>query len=203
MPAFNGWYHCMANTYGTWLPGDPRGFRTRKHREHVQGDYKSPPPAGFYEQQHQAAKQSMTREPVYLSVAARTACVDALIHAWVDVHGVEVLTVAVGACHMHVLARFGRVPDPLRDPKNPKPTPTRRGIRYKDPPRYFVGIAKERSAKTLAAADLVKPGGIWAKRGKIVSIKDRQHQLRVYKYILDHEHEGAAIWSFKDRRKED
>ena len=141
----------------------------------------------------------MAREPVYLSVAAREACVNALVHAWVDVHKVEVLSVALGACHMHVLARFGHVPELHRDLKIPKPTPSRRGLRYTDPPRYFVGIAKERSAKALAQADLVKPGGIWAKRGKIVPIKDRKRQLNVYTYILDHEHEGAAIWSFKDR----
>lgn len=40
---WNDWYHIMCHTYGTWLPGDPRGFRTRHHREHVEGDYKSPP----------------------------------------------------------------------------------------------------------------------------------------------------------------
>ena len=27
MPAWNGWYHVTGNTYGTWLPGDPRGWR--------------------------------------------------------------------------------------------------------------------------------------------------------------------------------
>jgi hypothetical protein len=29
------WYHIMCNTFGTWLPGDPKGFRTRHHREHT------------------------------------------------------------------------------------------------------------------------------------------------------------------------
>jgi hypothetical protein len=33
----------MGHTYGTWLPGDPKGFRTRHHREHIEGDYKKPP----------------------------------------------------------------------------------------------------------------------------------------------------------------
>lgn len=193
MPAFNGWYHCMANTYGTWLPGDPRGFRTRKHREHVEGDYKQPPPKGKHEARHIRAKESMTREPVYLSVPARRACVQALAYAWVDVHEIEVLAIAVGRCHMHVLARFRRSQD------GPKPSLSRGGLREKDPARYYVGIGKERSAKALASKSLVKPGGVWAKRGKIVPIKDRQHQLHVYSYILDHEKEGAATWSFKDQ----
>ena len=36
---WNDWYHVMCHTYGTWLPGDPKGFRTRHHREQVEGDY--------------------------------------------------------------------------------------------------------------------------------------------------------------------
>jgi hypothetical protein len=23
---WNDWYHIMTHTYGTWLPGDPKGF---------------------------------------------------------------------------------------------------------------------------------------------------------------------------------
>ncbi|HEX3314753.1 MAG TPA: hypothetical protein VHR72_07680 [Gemmataceae bacterium] len=30
------------STYGSWLPGNPRGFRSRKHRIHSSGDYKNP-----------------------------------------------------------------------------------------------------------------------------------------------------------------
>jgi hypothetical protein len=33
------WYHVIISTYGGWLHGDPRGFRTRHHRAHVEGDY--------------------------------------------------------------------------------------------------------------------------------------------------------------------
>ena len=41
--AWNNWYHCVGSTYGSWLRGDPRGFSTFRHREHVEGDYRSPP----------------------------------------------------------------------------------------------------------------------------------------------------------------
>lgn len=37
------WHHIILTTYGSWLPGDLRGFRTRDHREHVEGDYRPPP----------------------------------------------------------------------------------------------------------------------------------------------------------------
>ncbi|MEM6257296.1 MAG: hypothetical protein AAGI37_03160 [Planctomycetota bacterium] len=202
MPGWNGWYHCMSNTYGTWLPGDPRGFRTRKHREHVGGDYKNPPPKGKYHTRHEHAKQSLKRDVVVLSAEARQACVEAMVQAWLDVHKVEVLAASVSAMHIHVLARFGDVPsNPVDEVDGVKPTPSRGGLREKDPARYFVAIAKERSAKSLAEAGLVAPGGVWAKRGKIVPIRDRQHQLNAYRYILDHASEGAAVWCFKGSDK--
>ena len=56
----------MGHTYGTWLPGDPKGFRTRHHREHIEGDYRNPPPKGIYEGLHECAKRSMKRDPVFL-----------------------------------------------------------------------------------------------------------------------------------------
>ncbi|MFW5681593.1 MAG: hypothetical protein ACOC1G_01180 [Phycisphaeraceae bacterium] len=194
MPAWNHWYHLVANTYGTWLPGDPRGFRTREHREHVEGDYKSPP-AADYAWRHEHSRQQMKREPVWLSVEARDAAVEAIRVALVDVHRLQVLAIAVCSAHLHVLARF---------PAELKRTPTDsiRGLRSSaldDPPRHFLGIAKKESAKTLAALGFVPAGGVWARRGKIVPITDRTHQVRVYHYVLDHRREGAAAWSFRPK----
>lgn len=71
MRPWNDWYHCVGHTYGTWLPGDPKGFRTRHHREHIIGDYKLPPPPGMYDKRHEKAKSLMKREPVYLDAAQR------------------------------------------------------------------------------------------------------------------------------------
>ena len=36
--AWNNWYHGVGGAYGTWLAGDSRGFRTFRHRRHVDGD---------------------------------------------------------------------------------------------------------------------------------------------------------------------
>jgi hypothetical protein len=41
-PVQGRWYHIIETTYGAWLYGDQRGFRTRHHREHVDGDDKRP-----------------------------------------------------------------------------------------------------------------------------------------------------------------
>jgi len=174
----------MANTFGTWLPGDPRGFRTRHHREHVEGDYKSPPPTGKYDQRHEQSKRSLSRPPVTLSKPARQAALTAVVEAFAF-HKIEMLCAAVAREHLHLLARF--------------PLPT---DKITDPVRHYVGIAKKQSAKALVSADLAQPGGVWAKRGKIVRITDRKHQVNVFHYILRHEQEGAAVWSFRDAKKD-
>jgi hypothetical protein len=40
-------------------------------------------------------------------------------------------------------------------------------------------------------------GKLWAVRGKITPIKNRQHQLNTFDYILDHYKEGAWVWEFR------
>ncbi len=199
MPGWNGWYHCMANTYGTWLPGDPRGFRTRNHREHVDGDYKNPPPKGKCDQRHETAKTRMNREAVYLTPEARRVVCEELQDSLVR-HGAEPIVISVSVMHMHVLARF---------PLEGKPAFAERGLRGKptsavdDPVRHIMGLAKQWSAKRLIAENLTAPGGIWAGKGKIVPIKDRSHQVRVYHYILNHgPKEKAAVWCFRDSKHE-
>ena len=69
MRGWNGWYHCTCNTYGTWLRGDPRGWRTRHDRERVEGDYRHPSKPGTWERTYQRSGQLMTRSPVRLLFA--------------------------------------------------------------------------------------------------------------------------------------
>jgi len=187
MTAWNGWYHLMSNTHGTWLPGDPRGFRARHHREHMDGDYKAPPPPGRYATRHRKSQQAMQRPAVHLPNDACRTAVEAIRHALVDVHSIEVPAIAVNAVHLHLLGRF---------PAMPRPTGRARSA-IDDPPRHHLGIAKQWSAKTLAAKGLVAPGGVWARRGKVVAITDRPHQVKVYHYIMDHIEQGAAVWDFR------
>ena len=190
MPAWNGWFHLMTNTYGTWLPGDGRGFRTRHHREHVEGDYKKPPPRGKYDERFKHARGLLKREPVFLSPEARRLAVEAFRYTMGEVHKLEVLAIAVTRVHVHVLVR-------MPGDQEKKPTASRRGLRERDPARYYMGIAKERSSKSLVKEGLVAAGGAWAKRGKVKPIRDRKHQVNVFRYILDHLEEGGAVWCFK------
>ena len=76
---WNNWYHCMGNTYGTWLPGNPKGFRTRHHREHVEGDYNSPPPEGRYEERFAKSKALLKQPAVYLTVQQRARALEEFV----------------------------------------------------------------------------------------------------------------------------
>ncbi len=61
MLPWNNWFHRIGSAYGPWLPGDSRGWRSRHHREHVDGDCKNPPPPGMYDGLHEVARRNMDR----------------------------------------------------------------------------------------------------------------------------------------------
>ena len=67
-------------------------------------------------------------------------------------------------------------------------------------PRAIMGLAKKHAY--FEAKDRGWRGKLWAKRGKEVVIRDRKHQLNVYRYILDHAREGAWIWNAMDFKSE-
>src|SRR5207244_5320241 len=99
------WYHIITSTYGSWLYGDPRGFRTRHHREHVEGDYKNPPPPGRYDDLARRSRDSMSQPPVVLPVALRQV-VGGSIKEKLERLGGLVLCLAVGGQHVHVLVKM-------------------------------------------------------------------------------------------------
>lgn len=105
--AWNGWYHCTGSTYGEWVRGDERGWRARHHREHVNGDYKNPPPPGRYAAVKAQSRVLMRRKRVQLSVRAREQACAAFAESLHD-DAVEVIAIGISARHWHVLARFTR-----------------------------------------------------------------------------------------------
>ena len=195
----------MGSTYGTWLRGDPRGWRARHHREHVEGDYKNPPPKGTYDELHEYSQRAMKRDAVFLDPPHRAlacrAMAETLLH-----YEVELVELSAGAAHFHLIARFtprGLLERPsLKIPGLPKGKALDSHELLKRTARHFVGIAKKNSARALTDAGLVAPGGVWAVRGKIKAIEDREHQLRVVKYIREHALEGAVVWSTLRRADE-
>ena len=170
MPAWRGWYHVNGNTYGTWLPGDPRGWRARHHKEHVEGDYRNPPPAGLYEGLHTRAQVLMRGDEVHLTEDQRRIAGQAVVAKLCQLD-VEPIALSVGAVHYHVLARF-----------------------LSDDVRRLVGLAKKHA--WFALRDIGFSGTLWAKGCRVLPVRDRAHQVNVYGYICRHAQEGAWVWTY-------
>jgi hypothetical protein len=155
------------------LYGDSRGFRTRHHREHVEGDYKNPPPPGMYADKEARSRASLKQEPVAWTPEWRKIVGGALV-ARLQHLGAFVLCAAVSRQHVHILAKV----------------PRRQA-------RLWSGLAKKHA--WFIARDHGWVGKMWGKRGKQAPVRDRRHQVNVYRYILDHKKEGAWVWCWKKK----
>lgn len=167
---WNNWYHCMGHTFGTWLPGSKKGFRTRHHRLHVEGDYKNPPPPGTCDVLYNHVKANMTRDPVYLNKHQQQLVLKFLVES-LQRRGIPLRIVEVDRVHFHLLIQ-------LHD-RNP---------------RKWVGIAKKESSHYLKLAGCGFDGGIWAVRGKEVPIENENYWGRTVPYIRNHVREEAVVW---------
>jgi REP element-mobilizing transposase RayT len=194
---WNNWYHCVGTTYGAWLRGDGRGWRSRHHREHVDGDYKNPPPAGKYSRLLRYTKFIMKRDAVILDEAQRRAAAEKIAEA-LAYHNVQFVDLCVSPTHFHVLCRFEPISPGIAIP-GLKLNPGATRIRT---PRHLIGIAKKESARHLSKLGLLRPGGAWAVRCKCKPVRDRRHQLRVTRYIRAHVKRGAIVWSIHLKPRE-
>ena len=192
---WNGWYHAVATCYGTWLRGDPRGWRSYKHKVHVDGDYKNPPPPDAYRLEFRRSKQQLKYDPVVLRSAVRGPVRDALVDRLHN-FDTEVVVLAVARSHAHAVVRFvnrgvrGAVEVPGLVPANS----------LKDGrdtvPRHVLGVACKHASHVLRELDAKRPGPLWAKRTKFVPVEDRGHQLAAVRYVIRHAlEEGAALWT--------
>jgi len=168
---WNQWYHIMCHTYGTWLPGDPRGFRTRHHREHCEGDYKNPPAPGVHDALWQRSQDLMKRDPVHLDWPQRQRAVDEIVRSFAK-WKIELRIISVDNIHLHLLAR---VPD--------------------HNPRHWLGLAKKESSAYMKRDGLAPPGGLWAVRCECKPIRDSAHFDNTVRYINDHGARGAVVYS--------
>jgi len=173
LAAWRGWYHVNGGTYGTWLPGDPRGWRDRGHRTHVEGNYKHPPPAGsgtgLYEHSRDSLKQSPTRlKPEQL------ATVGGALLEMLARQSVEVIALSMNDVHFHLLARFP-------------------GVQVK----MFVGRAKKHAYFLLREQGFAER--LWEGGCHVLPIRDRRHQVNVFHYICAHRAKGAWLWTFRDQ----
>lgn len=181
---WENWLHCNGNTYGTWLRGDPRGWRSRHHREHVEGDYKNPPPAEMYDALHAQSKTLMKWSPVILTPEQRRVACLALAEALLLFHQVELVDVCLTAKHWHILARF---------------TPWGEPPVQKREPRRLIGLAKTGANKKLKDAGIPVENSAWGEKCRCKPIEDAQHFANVKLSIPKHIREGAAVDSLLRR----
>ena len=172
MGAWNCWYHVTGNTYGTWLPGDPRGWREKGHKRHVDGDYKTPPPPGTGERLLTYSRDVMAEDAVSLNAAHREIAGKAMV-AFLVARGFEVIVLSCDAIHFHLLSRF---PD--------------------GDVRRQVGHAKVNASYRLR--DAGRKGKVWALSCGVRPIADRPHQVRVFNYIREHKDVGAWVWTLDE-----
>lgn len=173
---WNDWYHVVSHVYGSWLRGDPRGWRAVNHREHVEGDYHNPPAAGTFDRMFRLSKALMKRDPIVIGAELRAAVLAAIVE---KLHSdqLQILVASVDSKHLHLLGRFA-------DHR----------------PREWVGRAKKHSSHLFRQGGLrTDVGGLWARRCGVKPIIDRQHQVNVFHYIDGHRQQGAVVWRFDGR----
>lgn len=177
---WRNWYHCTVSTYGTWLPGDPRGWRERDHHEHIEGDYKHPPkPSNFNTGRHNHSKRLLRFDPYHIAPPDRETIGRLLLES-LEIQKISLLSLAVCENNFHALIQCHN--------RRPKPT---LGQAKKHVTFRFAPIINEQTKER-------RP--IWEGEGGAKPINDEAHARNAYQYILDHIHEGGWTWSYKDAK---
>lgn len=169
------WWLVTWNTYGTWLPGDPRGFRTWRGHEYV------PPPQRYakpgepvYDSREYAARQMATRAitdtPVRLTPSQQQFTLAAIVNDIAELPMTPAV-MSVGTDHVHLLARFGSL----------KIRPT-------------VGRLKSMATRAIKEADpTFDPNRAWAKDCHERRLDDESAYRTGFAYVQRHTDEGALI----------
>ena len=164
--------HVTLHSLCTWLHGDPRGFRSRDHRIHSSGDYKSPPPQGehaglwtYHLNRSQPAVQFL--EDIRAPIG------QVLVRYLLD-EGHRILIVSVSKTHAHLLVEL---------PNNEKAM------------KEIIGRAKSRSSR--AVKDQL-PGSIWAEGGDFEPVLNAAHESNAFSYIRDQQGPDAWTWTHLD-----
>jgi REP element-mobilizing transposase RayT len=166
------WRHVIISTHGSWLPGDPRGFRNRRHRIHSSGDYRDPPPpaehAGLYRY-----NKARSATPVVIPPAIRSVIGQSIVQTLSEENH-RVLALSVSGMHTHFLVELPTNLTQLR---------------------AIVGRCKCNSSR---AVRKLLPGKVWAEGGKFLRVRSNGHQQSVFAYILTRQGPSGWTWSFRN-----
>jgi len=166
------WCHVTWSTYGVWLPGDPRGFRSRDGKVKSTGDYRFRGLPNKHEGLLEFSRESLARPPVEQRAARRREVLGLLLEEASNI-GIPIEALSVSRAHVHALLML-------------EPRAERRAV----------GRLKRRVS--LRCRDW-SPGGLWGEACWIDVVQDKPHFDAVRGYILNHaEKEGASVWSAEE-----
>jgi REP element-mobilizing transposase RayT len=164
------WRHVVVGTLRGWNFADERGFRSRGHRIHSSGDYKNPPPKGEHRKLHEWHVKRHVGPRVEIPQPMRGKLGAAFVRKSIAL-GYTIIAASVSAKHAHFLVLL---PDDYRKE------------------RAVIGKAKNISSYVVRDE---MPGRIWAAGGRFRLIKNRKHQLNVFRYISQRQEKGAWTWN--------
>jgi hypothetical protein len=162
---WRAWVHLTTATLGHWLPGDERGFRSRRHRVHSSSNQHNPPPP----QEHAGLRShasELSHGTVHLTRIQRRIAVEAMADKLERI-GAKPRVIACDAVHCHALICW------IADAK------------------LIFGRAKQ--AASYALRDEV-PGKVWGRSSHPVRIEDEEQYWTVIRYIKAHSEQGAFVW---------
>lgn len=161
------WFHVQWGTYGSWLPGDPRGFRNRDHRVHSSGNYKSPPPEGEHAGLRRYARMVQREDAVVFTSELRAMAGEAIVEKAADVP-IPMAALAVCAKHVHALLKL-------------------------DPRSVGIDVGKLKRHSSHVTRMHLK-GSVWRARKHEVAVTTMTQFRACLKYIERHRDEGAFTW---------
>jgi hypothetical protein len=173
MSAYRFFWFVTWSTYGTWLPGDPRGFQTWRGRRYVPPPrrYAKPGEPVYDPRKHRIdleLAESISDEPVYLTVEEQKLALPAIVADIEKLHPMRPRIMSLGDWHVHLLAKFGTL----------KIRPT-------------VGRLKQTATDAIPNPGTRKR--IWVAGCHMVSVKDEKHYQNLVNYVSGHRDEGALI----------
>ena len=180
--AFPTYWLVTISTYGAWLPGDPRGFQTKRGRRYV------PPPKRYakrgeetydadeYQRLHEQSKSLSGAKVVAFPEAMRPWVLEILVRR-IDEMGIGPRVLSVGRQHGHLVARFGRW-------------------------RIRPAMGQAKAAVTNAFRATGDRRSIWAAGCHMRSKPTRQLYLGAIEYVRKHVREGAVIYEWLERDDE-
>ncbi len=146
------WWHVQISTFGSWLPGDERGFRSHDHQIHSSGNYNNRPPRS----EHAGLRtyhQKRTPNAVHLPFKLRPLVADALASSLLKDEQ-NILAVSVCNDHAQLLVEL---PIDVTSYKT------------------LLGRAKGRASHQIRNQ---LPGKVWSHDDHHLQITDRKYHLR-------------------------